>query len=242
MPVMAGEIPFQFETGSACTAASDTLSTVDAAMAEAVRAAVEAEQLRRPGGSGHRQLQRVVEAAGHDRDLGAEPALDLVGDREGEQEVRTAGINVFGDREDRAEVVCRMAETPWRQIRVEQVGIADQHGVEECGLINRSTSATDERCGGTAAELLGVRADGSDQLAIECAYGTGDAVEHVPFQRPHSADIDIGGSRSDHEIGDFVHNVFVRHGFLVEYRRVKRGSGVHDQTPTCGRPNFAPQF
>ena len=39
MPVMAGEIPFQFETGSACTAASDTLSTVDAAMAEAVRAA-----------------------------------------------------------------------------------------------------------------------------------------------------------------------------------------------------------
>ena len=50
---------------------------------------VEAEQLRRPGGSRHRQLQRVVEAAGHDRNLGAEPALDLVGDREGEQKVRT---------------------------------------------------------------------------------------------------------------------------------------------------------
>ena len=38
MPVMAGEMPFQFDTGSACTAASDTLSTVDAAMAAAVRA------------------------------------------------------------------------------------------------------------------------------------------------------------------------------------------------------------
>ena len=37
MPVMAGEMPFQFDTGSACTAASDTLSTVDALMAEAVR-------------------------------------------------------------------------------------------------------------------------------------------------------------------------------------------------------------
>ena len=30
---MAGEIPFQFETGSVCTAASDTLSTVDALIA-----------------------------------------------------------------------------------------------------------------------------------------------------------------------------------------------------------------
>ena len=115
---------------------------------------------RRTGGSGHRQLQRVVEAAGHDRDLGAEPALDLVGDREGEQEVPTAGTNVFGDREDRAESCLPDGRDPRRQVRVEQVGIPDEHGVEECGLINRSTSATDERCGGTATELLGVRADG----------------------------------------------------------------------------------
>ena len=43
IPVMAGEMPFQFDTGSVCTAASDTLSTVAAAIASAVVRGVETE-------------------------------------------------------------------------------------------------------------------------------------------------------------------------------------------------------
>lgn len=39
IPVIAGEVPFEFETGSACTAARETLSAAAAAMALAVRSA-----------------------------------------------------------------------------------------------------------------------------------------------------------------------------------------------------------
>src|SRR6476659_450064 len=145
---------------------------------------------------------------------------------------------MLGHREYRAEVVCGMAETARRQERVEQVGIAHQHGVEERRLINRGASATDEGRRGPAAELLGVRADWFDELSIECAHGTGDAVEHVPLQRPHSAGTDVGGSRPDHEIGDLVNNVLVRHGFRpfpirLPSSQTRESSGVHDQTPTC---------
>ena len=155
-------------------------------MAEAVRVLSKSSSFAEPAAADIAKLQCMVQTAGHDRNLGTEPALDLVGDREGEQEVRTAGADVLGNRQYRAEVVCGMAETARRQERVEQVGIAHQHGVEERGLINRGASATDERRRGAAAELLGVRADWFDELSIECAHGTGDAVEHVPLQRPHS--------------------------------------------------------
>ena len=140
----------------------------------------------------------MVEAAGHDGNLGTEPALDLVGDRESEQEIRSPGIDMLGHRQDRAEVVRRVAQPARRQVRVEQVGVAHQHRVEECGLIHRGPSTTDERRGGPPAELLGVCADGLDEVSIECADRAGDAVEHVPLQRPHGAGIDIGGSRPDH--------------------------------------------
>ena len=151
----------------------------------------------------------MVEAAGHDRNLGAEPALDLVGDREGEQEIRSAGVDMLGHRQDRAEVVRRMAQTARRQERVEQVGIAHQHRVEECGLIHRGPSATDERRGGTPAELLGVCADGS--MRSPSSAPTAQAMLSSTFRfsvRMAPGSISAVVAPTD-EIGDLVHNVLV---------------------------------
>ena len=85
-------------------------------MASAVCAA-EAEQLGGAGGHRHRQLKRVVQPARHDGHLCAESALDLVRDRQGQQEIRAAGVFVLGHREDGAEVVGRMAQAAGRSGR-----------------------------------------------------------------------------------------------------------------------------
>jgi len=57
--------------------------------------------------------------------------LDLVGDRESQQEVRPLGVDVFGNGEHRAEVVRRMAQTTWSQIGIEQIGIAHQPALKK---------------------------------------------------------------------------------------------------------------
>ena len=44
-------------------------------------------------------MQSVVETAAHHGNLCAETTLDLVGDRESQQEVRPAGVDVLGDAE-----------------------------------------------------------------------------------------------------------------------------------------------
>ena len=85
--------------------------------------------------------------------------MDLVGDRECQQEVRSARLGVFGDREHRAEVVRRVAQTARGQISVEQIGIAHQHRVEERRLVHRRAATADEGRCRAAAELFGVRAD-----------------------------------------------------------------------------------
>ena len=136
IPVMAGEMPFHVETGSVCTAANDTLSTVGRGDGVGGSGGVESEQLGRARGRRHGQLQRVVEPTAHHRNLCAETTLDLVGDRESEQEIRPAGVDVFGDGEHRAEVVGRMTQAAGRQISVEQIGITHQHRVEEGRLID----------------------------------------------------------------------------------------------------------
>ncbi len=160
---MAGEMPFHVDTGSVCTAASDTLSTADAAIASAVLGRVETEQLGRAGCRRDRQLQRMIEPAAHHRNLCAETTLDLVGDRESEQEVRPAGIDVFGDGEHRAEVVGGMTQTTGCQVGVEQIGIAHQHRIEEGRLVHRGAATAHEGRGRAAAELFGVGADGWDR-------------------------------------------------------------------------------
>ena len=114
---------------------------------------VQPEQFRRPRGDRHRQLQCVIEPARHDGNLCAEPALDLVGDREGQQEIGSAGVDVLGYGQNRTEVVSGVAQAAHRQIGVEQIGIAHQHRIEERRLIHRGPPTADECRRGGAAEL-----------------------------------------------------------------------------------------
>jgi len=53
----------------------------------------------------------VIESPRHDGYLGAEPALDLVGDGKGQQKIRAAGVDVLGHGENGTEVVGRMAQS-----------------------------------------------------------------------------------------------------------------------------------
>jgi hypothetical protein len=207
-------MPFQFETGSACTAASDTLSTADAATASAVWAASKSRSLAAPAATDIPKLQRVVETASHDRNLTGEPALNLVGQCKRQKEIRAACAGVLGDREHGTEIVCGVAKTTWREEGVEQIGVAHQYRVEEGSLIHRSLSTSDQRGGGPPAELLGMVPDVGYQLAIHGADGACDGVENVALQRREDICGEILAPRTDDEIGDVFDNVSIRHGHL----------------------------
>ena len=135
----------------------------------------------------------------------------LVGDRKGKQEVGAAGVDMFGYGENRAEVVSWVAQASRRQECVEQIWIAHQDRIEECGLIHRRPATADKGCGGSSAEFFGVCPDCPDELTIECTDGTGDAVEHVAFQCRQRRGADIGQGCVDDEIRDLIHDVFVCH-------------------------------
>jgi hypothetical protein len=62
--------------------------------------------------------------------------LDLVGNRQSQQKVCSARADVFGDGENGPEVVRRVAQPAGSQVGVEQIGVAHQHRVEECRLID----------------------------------------------------------------------------------------------------------
>ena len=50
---------------------------------------------------------------------------------------------MFRRREDGAEIVAGMAQSPRRHIAVEQIDVADQSRIEQRGLVGRRLSATD---------------------------------------------------------------------------------------------------
>ncbi len=124
----------------------------------------------------------MIESACHDGNLRAEPALDLIGNRKGQQEIRTAGVDVLGDGEDGPEIVGGMAQAAYRQIGVQQIGIAHQDRVEERRLIHRGPPAADECRGGAPAEFLGLLADRRDELTVQGTERAGDAVQHVSLE------------------------------------------------------------
>src|SRR5712675_2424539 len=66
------------------------------------------EQLPCSCGRGDCKLNGMVEALCHDRHHGGEPALDLIGDREGKHEVLARRLGVFRRSQDGAEIVTGM--------------------------------------------------------------------------------------------------------------------------------------
>ena len=69
---------------------------------------VQMQQLCGTGGNRDRQLQCMVEPVRHHRNRRREPALHLIRDGQGQQEVRASRRDAFRDRQHRAEVVRRM--------------------------------------------------------------------------------------------------------------------------------------
>lgn len=135
--------------------------------------------------------------------------MDLVGDRQGQQKVGASGAHMFGDGQDGAEVVGGMAQPTDRQVGVEQIRVAHQDRVEECGLVHRCAPAAHQRGGGDTAELVGVFADRRDKLPVQGTDGAGDAVQHVALEQGARPPRQVGRLRADHEAGQLVHNAGV---------------------------------
>ena len=109
----------------------------------------------------------MIETARHDGHLGAEPALNLVGNREGEQEIGPARIGVLGHRQHGTEVVRGMAQPSDGEVRVEQVGIADQTALKNAAWSTDARPPADERRRGRAAELVGLPPDRRNELTVQ---------------------------------------------------------------------------
>ena len=109
----------------------------------------------------------MIEAPRHHGNLCAEAALDLVGDGEGQQEIRSAGVEVLGHGQQSGKVVGGVAQSADRQIRIEQIRVTHQHCVKKRGLIYRCAPTADEGGRRTAAELLGLLTDCRDELPVQ---------------------------------------------------------------------------
>src|SRR6202453_3260148 len=151
----------------------------------------------------------MIEPSRHDGNLCAETASNLVGDRERQQEICSAGVDVFGYGQDRTEVIRRVAQPSDREIGVEHIGVAHHDSVEKRGLIHRCSSAPDE-CGcGASAELLGLLADWRDELTVQCTDGTGNAVQHIALQQRPRLPGQICLPSAYDEEAQMVHNVLM---------------------------------
>src|ERR1700722_9281141 len=125
----------------------------------------------------------MIETFRHDGNDCREAALYFVGDREGQQKVLPARPRVFSARKDGAEIVARMAEAARGHIAVEKIDVANETGVVESGLINRSCATADESTaspGPVFLKLIPERTKWHTQQRGDCAANT---VKYVSLQQ-----------------------------------------------------------
>ena len=87
----------------------------------------------------------VVEAVGHHRDSGCEPALNFIGHSKRQHEFLAGCPRLLSRRENGPEVVTRVTESANRHVAVEQVYVAHKTGVEERRLVCGCFAAADQR-------------------------------------------------------------------------------------------------
>ena len=107
-------------------------------------ASAESEKFPRACGGGDRKLRGVVEAVGHHRDSGCEPALNFIGHSKRQPEFLAGCACLLGRGENGPEVVARMTEAARRHVAVEQIHVADKSGVEERCLIRGCLASADQ--------------------------------------------------------------------------------------------------
>jgi hypothetical protein len=143
---------------------------------------IEAQRLRRAGRDGVGALRRVVEALGAHGCLVAQAALHLIGDGEGDEQLTTGGVSIFGCGEHGGKVVARLAGLGSGEVGVVEVEVADERPVVEGGPVRRSLTAPDQRAARVATEVFELCANRADRRRVERAKRTAQRVEDTDLQ------------------------------------------------------------
>ena len=88
----------------------------------------------------------------------AEPALHLIGEREGGHEIPSGGAGVLRRRKHSAHVVARVRGAHRAHVAVADVEIADERGVVEGRPVGGGRSPADEGAAPVSPEIVGLRA------------------------------------------------------------------------------------
>jgi len=142
----------------------------------------ESEKFARARGGGDRKFRGVVEAVGHHRDSGCEPALNFIGHSKRQHEFLAGCACLLGRGENGPEVVARMTEAARRHVAVEQIHVADKSGVEERCLIRGCLASADQGAPARSPvfpELFAQRLKG---LSWKRSDGAANAIQNIALE------------------------------------------------------------
>jgi len=115
-------------------------------------------------------------------DIG-EPALDLVGNGQGNKEITAAAVRVLGRRQHRCEVVARVAGFAGGEIRIVEIQVADRGSVEEGSSIGGCMPAAQKCAQRLAAHVIHLSTDRVEDMRAESPNRASQCVEDAQLQR-----------------------------------------------------------
>ena len=124
----------------------------------------------------------MIEAPGSHRRLVGESALHVIGDGEGDEQLATGGVCVFGRGKYRGKVVARMAGLAGGEVGVVEVEVANERPVVEGGAVGRSLTVADQRAARVSTKVFELCANRTDRRRIERAKRTAERVENADLQ------------------------------------------------------------
>ena len=144
----------------------------------------EAQRFRDPCSNSVRTLGGVIKPLRtYWSDIG-EPALHLVGHRQGSEQCLASPLGVLACGEHRSQVVAGVAGLLLGQVAVVVIQVAHQRGVIQRGPVRSGLPATDQRHQGVAPEVFELEAEYAERWTIDGPDRAAQGVEHVDFKLP----------------------------------------------------------
>src|SRR5205823_8094453 len=112
----------------------------------------------------------------------AQPALNLIRDRQSSQELLAGAVRVLAGRQDRAQVIARMAGLILCQIAVVEIEVSDQGRIVKGRAVRRGSARANCCAQGCSAKFLDLRQNCPNWRAAQGADRAPQRIENADLQ------------------------------------------------------------
>lgn len=165
---------------------------------------IETQQAGRAGGHRKGQRRGVVEAGAHGGQLLQQPALHLVGNGQGQQQVFAAAVGVVGHGQQAAEVVGRVAHFALAGVVVHEIEVAHQRRIIQRRPVDGCAAATRQRAVRVAAQLLYQRQNLPRGLAVDGPNQATQRIQNVVLEALPYFSGKVGRRNAEGERGNLL--------------------------------------